>query len=285
MFARVVVLTLGIVGGLSAGVVGIKWMGASGHIAAVQALPDVDEDKKAEAVASLEAYSSVSYVLLASGVLGLLGGILGGMGKKWIALLLLWAAVPGPLLYSLWLIVPTTCLWWGGFFAFFIRPPRFPYEQGLGGCWNGFKGWFNLGGVKLKLEGVDNNVPKAGTLITGNVQLLAKSEKHVYAVHYKLVRKRSKGRGDDKEDSEDVLGETSAELGLDLQKGETRMLDFALPYKFSKGVKDMGGVLGGVGKLAAFATGEKDEYYLVAEAEVAGSLFDASNELLVNMVD
>jgi hypothetical protein len=40
-------------------------------------------------------------------------------------------------------------------------------------------------------------------------------------------------------------------------------------------------MLGGVGKLAAFATAEKDEYYVVAEADVKGTALDPSAKVKV----
>ncbi|HZT78887.1 MAG TPA: hypothetical protein VFA26_01590 [Gemmataceae bacterium] len=47
----------------------------------------------------------------------------------------------------------------------------------------------------------------------------------------------------------------------------------------------MGGVPGAVGKLGAFARGEKLEYHLVAVCDVKGTPLDPSDRVAVTMVD
>jgi hypothetical protein len=137
----------------------------------------------------------------------------------------------------------------------------------------------------VQFEGVNPNVSKNANALEGKVVLKTKTDRHVTGVHYKLMMKRSKGKGEDKKTKEKVLGETSVPLARDLQAGETLALNFKLPYSFQKDFKDMGGMVGGVSKLAAFAMSEKDEFFLIAEAEVPGALFEPSAKLKVKMVD
>ena len=47
----------------------------------------------------------------------------------------------------------------------------------------------------------------------------------------------------------------------------------------------MGGVLGTVGKVAAFATGEKLEYLVIVEAHVKGTALNPWNKVDVEIVD
>jgi hypothetical protein len=46
----------------------------------------------------------------------------------------------------------------------------------------------------------------------------------------------------------------------------------------------MGGVLGTVGKIGAFMAKEKEEYYVVAEADVEGAAFNPSRWVEVTLV-
>ncbi len=38
------------------------------------------------------------------------------------------------------------------------------------GFWDTVKGWFNIGGVKVKIEGLNTQVPKSGSKLTAKVQ-------------------------------------------------------------------------------------------------------------------
>ena len=67
------------------------------------------------------------------------------------------------------------------------------------------KGWFNIGGVKVRLEGIDKVVEKNGTNIKGKVYLTSKSDKTVLKMTYKFIMERSSGRGDEKETEEKVI--------------------------------------------------------------------------------
>jgi hypothetical protein len=153
------------------------------------------------------------------------------------------------------------------------------------GFWDTIKGWLNIGGVSVKLQGVSPTVSKAGHEIPGKVALTTKSDKHVLKLQYQLVLERTTGRGDDKKTEEVVLGESSMAQPFDIKTGETKTYEFVIPYSMEKSLQDMGGVLGAVGKLGAFASAEKLEYFVVAKADVKGTPFDPTDKVSVKVVD
>jgi sporulation-control protein spo0M len=172
------------------------------------------------------------------------------------------------------------------------RLPRLPAnrrpfdeEEVTMGLWDTIKGWFNIGGVKVKLQDVPSTVSKSGNEVTGKVVLTSKSDKQVLKMTYKLILEKTTGRGDDKETKEISLGQSTCEEAFEIKKDETKTFDFAIPYSIEKGLQDMGGVLGAVGKLGAFASGEKLEYYVVAECDVKGTPFDPTDKVEVQVVD
>jgi hypothetical protein len=153
------------------------------------------------------------------------------------------------------------------------------------GLWSTIKGWFNIGGVSVKLKDVNPLVPKSGNTITGKVLLTSKDDKQVVKLDYKFIQKKTTGRGNEKETKEFTLGETTFDQPFEIKKDESKTLDFAINYSIEKSLKDMGGVLGGIGKIAAFASAEKLEYFVVAQAGVKGTAFGPSDRVPVQIVD
>lgn len=147
------------------------------------------------------------------------------------------------------------------------------------------KGWLNIGGVKVKIKDLNPMVPRSGTALQGKLELTSKSDKQVTGVNYKFVLKKTTGSGDEKKTQEFKLGETSSKEPFEIKAGETRTLDFTIPYSITASLKDMGGVLGGIGKIAAFASSEKLQYQVVATASVKGAAFGASDTVDVQIVN
>jgi hypothetical protein len=151
------------------------------------------------------------------------------------------------------------------------------------GLWSTIKGWLNIGGVKVKLQGVNPMISRSGSTIPGKVVLTSKGDKHVQRVIYKFLLKRTSGRGEDKKTKEFVLAQSVDDQPFDLKPGETKTMDFQLPYSLEKSLKDMGGVLGTIGKLGAFAAKEKDEYFVTAECSVKGAAFNPGDKVEVTI--
>jgi len=147
------------------------------------------------------------------------------------------------------------------------------------------KGFLNIGGVKVKLEDVNPRVSRSGNQITGKVVLTSKGDKHVLKLVYKFLMQKTTGRGEDKKTKEFILGQTAWNEPFDIKTGESKALEFSIPYSLEKSLKDQGGVLGAVGKFGAFAVGEKQEYFVVAECDVKGTALDPSSKMEVTLVD
>ncbi len=145
------------------------------------------------------------------------------------------------------------------------------------------KGWLNIGGVKVKIEDLNQVIPKDGSKITARVNLMSKSDKTVTRVTYKFLLKKSTGRGQEKETKEYVIAQRADPGPFDLKAGDTKTLNLDLDYSLAKSLKDLGGVLGGIGKIAAFASAEKEEYLVVAQADVKGAAISPSDSVRVTI--
>jgi hypothetical protein len=152
------------------------------------------------------------------------------------------------------------------------------------GLWTTIKGWLNIGGVKLELQDVPTQVSRAGNTITGKVILTTKSDKQVQKVLYKFLRRRTSGQGNEKETKDTVLAQNAVNESFELKPGDRKSMDLRIDYSLAQELKDMGGVLGGIGKIGAFASGEKDEYFIIAEASVKGAAFNPSASQKVSIV-
>ncbi len=153
------------------------------------------------------------------------------------------------------------------------------------GLLNTVKGWLNIGGVKVEIQDVNPMVPRNGSTITGRAVLTSKSDREVQKVVYKFLLRKTSGRGNERKTRDFILGQSSNNEPFFIKADETKELDFTIPYSVEKGLKDMGGVLGTVGKVAAFATGEKLEYLVIVEAHVKGTALNPWNKVDVEIVD
>jgi hypothetical protein len=151
------------------------------------------------------------------------------------------------------------------------------------GMWDTVKGWLNIGGVKVKIEGLNKTIPKSETKIVANCNLTTKSDKTVTKLVYKFLLKKTTGSGENKKTKEYVIAQ-SVLPGFDLKANETKTLDFELTYNLEKSLADMGGVLGAIGKVGAFLSTDKEEYYVVAQADVKGAAISPSDWVPVKVV-
>ncbi len=147
------------------------------------------------------------------------------------------------------------------------------------------KGWFNIGGVKVKLVEAPTKISKTGNELEGKVEMTAKSDKHALKLVYKLIEEHTKGRGDDQETTETILGETVVGEEFDIKAGESKVIDFKVAYSMPERLRDKGGLLGGAAKLGAFAGGEKLDYQIVAVCDVQGTAVDPKAKQKVVLTD
>jgi hypothetical protein len=147
------------------------------------------------------------------------------------------------------------------------------------------KGWFNIGGVKVKLKDVNPIISKAKNTITGKVILTTGADKTVLKMEYKFLLKKTSGSGEDKKTDEFLIGYTEVAEPFDIKKGETKEIPFTINYALEKTLADMGGVLGTVGKLASWMSTDKSEYFIRCDCDVKGAAFDPSAEMKVTIAD
>ena len=70
-----------------------------------------------------------------------------------------------------------------------------------------------------------------------------------------------------------------------MKAGADKEQPFTLRIAMPDRLQTKTGVLGGIGKLAAFASGEKVEYFLVASASVKGAAFAATDKQKLKISD
>jgi hypothetical protein len=102
------------------------------------------------------------------------------------------------------------------------------------------KGWFNIGGVSVKLKDVNPLISKSKNTITGKAILTTGGDKTVLKMEYTFVLKKTTGSGDEKKTDEFVIGYTEVAEPFEIKKGETKTLDFAINYALEKTLADMG---------------------------------------------
>ncbi|MCK6639693.1 MAG: sporulation protein [Bacteroidia bacterium] len=141
------------------------------------------------------------------------------------------------------------------------------------------KQFFGIGTVKVNVT-----VPAAFSVddpsISGTVELVAKSDQEIVSVEVKFEEKWSTGRGDDKTEKTFDLG-VQKFPGFTMKAGETKKIDYTVPFTYSKSDNDRmaekGGVVGGLGKLSKFADGEKSTFHVVATCDIKGATFDPND--------
>ena len=148
------------------------------------------------------------------------------------------------------------------------------------------KGWLNIGGVKVLLWKYTEPLSRSNPVITGAVLLKTKSPKSVMGLEVKVIEEVTEEEEDGekkKVTTTNVLGsfkfpEHDGGLGypLDLAPGQDKEQPFTVNVDLPDRLRDRKGVLGGLGKIAAFGSGEKIAYFLVAEAKVKGAAFNTT---------
>ena len=144
---------------------------------------------------------------------------------------------------------------------------------------NKIKQFFGIGTITVKIEAPATFKTEEG-IIKGAVNLTAKSDQVLEYVEIELKEDWTEGRGDDKTEKTFSIGKVKLP-GFEMKSGETKSLPFELAFTYSKSSNEdlagKGGMLGGLGKMAQFATNEKSSFSLVATADVKGATFDPND--------
>jgi hypothetical protein len=69
---------------------------------------------------------------------------------------------------------------------------------------------------------------------------------------------------------------------FEIKTGETKSLDFSIPYSFGKTLIDQGGVLGALG---AKASGFQEAYFVIVVCDVKGTAMDPKATIQMTPVD
>ncbi|HWM24399.1 MAG TPA: hypothetical protein VNP98_06210 [Chthoniobacterales bacterium] len=115
---RILGLILGILGGLAAGFLGMKWMGDAESLKGQIELAR----KMGVNMGELDKMATASYMLIGAMVAGIVGGIMAMMGKGKIAALLMLAGAILPAIWAPKSLVFTCLLLVGGIVSFFAKP-------------------------------------------------------------------------------------------------------------------------------------------------------------------
>lgn len=146
------------------------------------------------------------------------------------------------------------------------------------------KGWLNIGGVSVKLEGVDPKISTGQHEISGKAILTTKSDKQVLSVTCQVVNEHTYKKDDEKKTDTHVLGEQQFREGFEMKTGETREIPFTISYFLKEKMRHAGGALGGMAKLGAMAMGDSDSYALVVTCDVKGTPLDPSAKVELKLV-
>lgn len=151
---------------------------------------------------------------------------------------------------------------------------------------NKIKQFFGIGTVSVKIEAPATFKTEDG-IIKGNVNITAKSDQVLEYVEVELKEEWSEGRGDEKTEKTFSIGKLKLP-GFEMKSGETKSVPFELAYTYSKSSNEdlagKSGVLGGLGKMAQFATNEKSSFTLIATADVKGATFDPNDVLEIKRI-
>lgn len=147
------------------------------------------------------------------------------------------------------------------------------------GFFGKIKQFFGIGTVKVTATAPGSfsvNDPS----ISGSVEMLAKSDQEVVGVEVKFEERWTTGRGENKTTKSFTLGSQKFP-GFTMKAGETKKIDYTVPFSYSKSNNDrmaeQGGIVGGLGKLSKFADGEKSTFHVIATCDVKGATFDPND--------
>ncbi|HKS42514.1 MAG TPA: hypothetical protein VJX74_18015 [Blastocatellia bacterium] len=125
---RIAGLVLGILGGLAAGFLGMKWLSdANSMKELVGAARNLGVD-----MTELDKTITAAYILLGSAVLGIVGGVMAFKGKGKIAGLLMLIGAIAPAIFAPKALVFTCILLIGGIVSFFAKPAADARATGMG---------------------------------------------------------------------------------------------------------------------------------------------------------
>ena len=144
-----------------------------------------------------------------------------------------------------------------------------------------------IGGLKVSIQ-APGQISRSDAAITGTVAITAKSDQLVETVAVKFFEEYATGRDDAQKEQQFTLGEQEISGAFEMKAGETKTLDFSLPFQFlnsdNDDLKGKGGVYGAIGKMGKFAANEKSAYKLQALVDVKGTFLDPDATIDIKVI-
>jgi len=150
---------------------------------------------------------------------------------------------------------------------------------------NTVKGWLNIGGVKVALHVTHPHVSRSGNQIIGSVVLTSKGDKEVLKLTYRFLVRRKTGTGQQRTVTDSTIAEIVDATPFHMTTGETKTLQFSIPYVIPKELYDPGGVAGALGNMGAMLTQARRTFHVMAVADVRGTALDPMDMATVELVD
>lgn len=136
------------------------------------------------------------------------------------------------------------------------------------------KQWLGIGGVKAELV-VDPNLAWDDNEIKGQVIVTTKSEQKVEGLTVYFQDLYSYKSGDTRKYKTYKLGEKTFNESFTIDVGESKTIDFVLPFAFAMSkddkLKAQGGVMGALGTAGSLLNSTSDVYTLYATVNVEGT--------------
>lgn len=140
--------------------------------------------------------------------------------------------------------------------------------------------WLGVGGAKVVLQ-VENTMPKDTSQIKGSFVVSSKMDLEIVSMKVEFEEEYETGTGDQKKKKSFTWGHQEFTSTWFIKAGEEKSFPFEFtisrPLSQNQEMAEKGGMLGGLGKVAAFASGEKSTYFVNASIDAKGVGLDPSD--------
>jgi hypothetical protein len=145
--------------------------------------------------------------------------------------------------------------------------------------------WLGIGGAKVVLQ-VEKTMPKDSSQIKGSFVVSSKMDLVITTMKVEFEEDYESGTGDQKKKKTFTWGQQDYTAAWSIKAGEEKSFPFEFtisrPLSQNQEMAEKGGMLGGIGKVAAFASGEKSTYYVKASIDAKGVGLDPSDRQKVS---
>lgn len=137
------------------------------------------------------------------------------------------------------------------------------------------KSFLNIGGVTVKLSGVEPQIALQG-MITGTVTLNTASDREVLSTKASLMIRRTVQRNDGPEFHDRAILERDICGPFQIKTAEQKVINFSFDYAFERALQAEGGWMAG---LARLMSSDSEQLFLVVKADVKGTALDPSDKV------